>query len=110
MRDFARFASTVLEWTMVAWCLLTILGLGSGRGLARAAAGAAIYTSGLLLWGLMIGGVGYAVVTAVREALAENRPPADPTPDESGADAKPTPSSPPSANQTSGVYDQELDG
>jgi hypothetical protein len=92
MRDFARFASTVLALTAVAWCLLTLMGLGSGLDPARAVARAAIVTWGLLLWGLMAVGVGYAtwaVVTAARETLAEGRPPADPAPDES--DAKPAP-------------------
>jgi hypothetical protein len=91
MRDFARFASTVLVLTAVTWCLLTFLGLGSGLDPARAAARAALVTWGLLLWGLMIGGAGYAVVTALRKALAENCPLSDPAPDESDADAKPTP-------------------
>ena len=92
MRDFARFAATVLVLTAVAWCLLTLMGLGSGLDPARAAARAAIATGGLLLWGLMAVGAGYvvwAVVTAAREARAEGRLPADPAPDES--DAKPTP-------------------
>jgi hypothetical protein len=41
----------------------------------------------------MIGGAGYVVLTAVREARAENRLLSDPSPDERDAntDAKPTP-------------------
>jgi hypothetical protein len=94
MRDFVRFALTVLVLTAVTWCLLALLGLGSGLDPARAAARAALVTWGLLLWGLMLGGAGYAVVTAVREALVENRPLADPAPDESDADADAKPTAP----------------
>jgi hypothetical protein len=58
MKEFARFASTALVWTVVVWCSLTVMGLGSELDLVRAAARASILISGLLLWGLVIGGVG----------------------------------------------------
>jgi hypothetical protein len=92
IRGFARFASTGLVLSVVAWCFLTVLGLGSELDPGWATARAAIFTSGLLLWGLLIVGAGYAawaVVSASREALTEDHPPADPAPDERDTAVRP---------------------